>query len=55
MLYAGPTLGASARLDFYAAVATAGGNGREALKYIGSVNGATAGEEDFDADLDDED
>lgn len=38
------------RVDFYAAVDTDGGNGREALKYIGSVNGATAGAEDFDTE-----
>ena len=39
------------RVDFYAAVNAAdGGNGRTALKYIGSVNGATAGAEDFEAD-----
>ena len=38
------------RVDFYAAVnAEDGGNGRTALKYIGSVNGGTAGAEDFDA------
>ena len=39
------------RVDFYAAVnAEDGGNGRTALKYIGSVNGATAGAEDFDTE-----
>ena len=38
------------RVDFYAAVDTDGGNGREALKYIGSVDGATAGAEDGDFD-----
>ena len=42
------------RVDFYAAVnAEDGGNGRTALKYIGSVNGGTAGAEDFDADTTD--
>ena len=38
------------RVDFYATVATAGGNGRDALKYIGSVSGSAAGAEDFDSD-----
>ena len=39
------------RVDFYAAVnAEDGGNGRTALKYIGSVDGDLAGAEDFDAD-----
>ena len=39
------------RVDFYAAVdAEDGGNGRTALKFIGSVNGATAGAEDFDSE-----
>ena len=39
------------RVDFYAAVnAAAGGNGRTALKYIGSVDGDLAGAEDFEAD-----
>ncbi|MDE2823272.1 MAG: hypothetical protein OXK79_07180, partial [Chloroflexota bacterium] len=39
------------RVDFYAAVdAMDGGNGRTALKFIGSVNGATAGAEDFDTE-----
>ena len=41
------------RVDFYAAVnAEDGGNGRTALKYIGSVDGDLAGAEDFEADPD---
>ena len=39
------------RVDFYATVDTEdGGNGRDALKYIGSVSGP--GAEDYDADID---
>ena len=37
------------RVDFYAKVARAGGAGNDALKYIGSVNGAAAGSQDFDS------
>ncbi len=40
------------RVDFYAAVATDGGNGREALKFIGSVSGASAGAIDYDGNRD---
>ena len=38
------------RVDFYAAVnATDGSDGSTALKFIGSVNGASAGAEDYDS------
>ena len=38
------------RVDFYAAVATGGGSGRDAMKFIGSVDGRLAGSEDIDTD-----
>ena len=41
------------RVDFYAAVdRQVGSDGNEALKYIGSVSGSSAGPEDFDSDDD---
>ena len=43
------------RVDFYATVDNDGGNGRDALKYIGSVSGSSAGAEDFDANTDNDD
>ena len=42
------------RVDFYATVDNDGGNGRSALKYIGSVSGSAAGAQDYDSNTDDD-
>ena len=39
-------------MDFYASVARDGGDGDDALKYIGSIDGAVAGAVDVDTDDD---